>query len=91
MRYNIKDYSYDQAEKLNVVINPSTRGNYKIDVYKPNGDYITSIGNKNYSDFPTYILSHGLDYALERRRLYHLRHNKDKTHTRGFYSLNILW
>lgn len=90
MRYQIKDYSFDQAGKFNVVINPSTRGNYKIDVYNMNGDYITSVGNKNFSDYPTYILSHGIEYANERRRLYWSRHKNDKG-IRGFFALNLLW
>lgn len=45
--YSIKDYSYDQAEKLGVKIRPSKKSHYKIDILDMNGDYITSIGNKN--------------------------------------------
>ncbi len=88
--YTIKDYSFKQAKKLGVIIKPSNTSNYKIDVFDKNGDYITSIGNKNYSDFPTYILSHGIDYANRRRYLYHLRHKKDNQ-LRGILSLNLLW
>ena len=42
--YKIKDYSYNQAKKLNVKIKPSKKGNSKIDVYDNLNNYITSIG-----------------------------------------------
>lgn len=90
MKYNITDYSYDRAKQLNVKIQPSDKSNYKIDVFDKNDDYITSIGDKHYSDFPTYIQTHGILYAIERRKLYHLRHKKDNG-VKGFYALKILW
>lgn len=89
--YQIKNYSFNKAKKLGVNIYPSTKGDYKIDVYDKNNDYITSIGNKNYSDYPTYIETHGKKYANERKKLYHLRHEKDIDYIRGFLSLYILW
>ena len=91
--YKITDYSKRQADKLGVYIKPSEKPKYKIDVYDKNQQYITSIGALHYSDYPTYIKTHGNDYATERRRLYKLRHNKDrhKPGSRGFYSDNILW
>lgn len=88
--YSIKDYSYDQAEKLGVKIRPSKKSHYKIDILDMNGDYITSIGNKKYLDFPSYLELKGEKFALNRRRLYHLRHKNDNKE-RGFYALNILW
>ena len=48
--------------------------NKKIDVYK-NGEYIASIGDVRYNDYPTYILNDGKKYADERRKLYYKRHN----------------
>lgn len=88
--YQIKQYSYDRAKELGVHIQPSKKGKYKIDVFNADGDFITSIGHNQYSDYPTYIESHGLEYANTRRALYHIRHKKDYKE-RGFYSLNILW
>ncbi len=88
--YKIKPYSYDQAKKLDVIIKPSTLSNYKIDIYNRDDDYITSVGDRRYSDFPTYAETHNIDYANKRRALYHIRHKNDGGE-RGFYALNILW
>ena len=89
--YNIKQYSYNQAKKLNVSIYPSKKPNKKIDVYK-DGIYVTSIGYKGMMDYPSYLQTEGKKYADERRRLYHLRHSKDNVHgTTGWYALKILW
>ena len=87
--YNITKYSKDQAQKLGVVIKPSKRVNKKIDVFK-NNDFIVSIGDKRYKDYPTYIIENGLDYANERRKLYKNRHKKDAG-VAGFYAKKILW
>jgi hypothetical protein len=89
--YKIKKYSYDQAKKLNVIIKPSEHKNKKIDVFNKDGSYICSIGDSRYNDFPSY-LEIDKDLALEKRRLYHIRHRKDNIiGTRGWYSLKILW
>jgi hypothetical protein len=91
--YKITDYSYNQAKKLNVKIKPSKKGDSKIDVYDNLNNYITSIGNKNYNDYPNYILEKGKKYANERRTLYKKRHEKDRNvkNSRGFYADKILW
>jgi len=88
--YQITDYSYQQAKKLNVIIKPSTRKGKKIDVYDNNNKFIVSIGDINFSDYPTYIKEKGLKYADERRRLYHIRHKKD-SNLAGKFAKNILW
>jgi hypothetical protein len=90
MVYHIKDYTKKQAESIGLEVRPSTKGNYKIDVYK-DGDYITSIGNKNYKDYPTYLLLNGKAYADERRRLYYARHKKDLNYFRGLLTAILLW
>ena len=92
MSYKITNYSYNQAKKLNVEIKPSSNKKKKIDVYK-NNDYVTSIGAINYNDYPTYIEKKGIDYANQRRILYHQRHKKDlsKINSAGYYAYNILW
>jgi hypothetical protein len=90
--YQIKQYSYNQAEKLNVIIKPSTRKNKKIDVYDKQNNYITSIGDRRYKDYPTYLLQ-DKTLADERRRLYRIRHKKDKDilGSSGYYANKILW
>ncbi len=88
--YTIKKYSYDQAKILGVTIKPSESKNKKIDVFKDN-NFICSIGDSRFYDFPSY-LEIDKDLALEKRRLYHIRHRKDNIiGTRGWYSLKILW
>ena len=88
--YKIKDYSYKKARDLSLDIKPSKKAGKKIDVYK-NGDYITSIGDNRYKDYPTYVLENGKSYADERKRLYHIRHKKDVKHLRGGLASKILW
>ena len=90
--YKIKQYSLDQAKNLNVELKPSTNKKKKIDVFK-NNKKISSIGAIGYSDYPTFILDKGLDYANDKRRLYKIRHNKDikKIGSNGFYANKILW
>ena len=58
-KYKIKPYSYEQAKKIGVDIEPSTNPKYKIDIYTKEGQYITSIGARGYSDYPTFIEEDG--------------------------------
>lgn len=93
--YNILDYTFAKAKDLNVDVKPSMNPNKKIDVFK-NGKKIASIGATGYSDFPTYIKTKGLEYALTRRRLYYARHKneaniKDGNFTPSFYAKYLLW
>jgi hypothetical protein len=92
MSYDITDYSFKQAAKLGVDIKPSTKKNKKIDVIREN-KVIASIGDKRYSDFPTYMKERGLVFAKERRKLYKARHSKDlgKKDTAGYFANRILW
>lgn len=90
--YKIHSYSRRKATLLGVVIRPSIYSNKKIDVFRKK-IFLCSIGSSNYSDYPTYIQSHGRAYANERRLLYKKRHEKDrhKQNTPGFFADNILW
>jgi hypothetical protein len=90
MNYNISKYSLKKAKELNVIIRASTKKDKKIDIFDKDNKYIVSIGNINYMDFPAYIKKNGLVYAMERRRLYHLRH-KDNNGIAGKYAKEILW
>ena len=85
-------YSLKKAKSLKVEIKPSNQKNKKLDVFR-NNIYKCSIGDIRYSDYPTYINSHGLLYANQRRNLYKKRHENDrKVHgTAGYYADQILW
>lgn len=89
--YSITQYSKDQAKKLGVSIKPSTRKNKKIDVFK-DGEYVVSIGDVRYKDYPTFMKE---DKALadKRRQAYKKRHEKDRhtPNTAGYYADKILW
>jgi hypothetical protein len=89
--YKITDYSYQQAKKLGVDIKPSTNKKKKIDVFK-SGEKIASIGGKGYKDYPTY-LKENKALAEERRKLYKIRHEKDRKikGSAGFFADKILW
>lgn len=90
--YHITNYTKQKAKELNVTIKPSTNKNKKIDVFK-NNKKIASVGSIKNLDYPSHILKNGLEYANERRRLYRIRHNKDRNvkNSNGFYANKLLW
>jgi len=88
--YKITAYSYKQAKKLGVTIKNSTNPKKKIDVFK-NGKKMCSVGGIGYNDYPTYILKRGKSFANTRRKLYKIRHKKDKDSGCGYYADKILW
>jgi hypothetical protein len=90
--YSITNYTYKQAKKLKVIIKPSTNKTKKIDVYK-NNKKIASIGAYGMNDYPTYMKKKGIKYAKTRRRLYKIRHKKDriKKWTPGWLADKLLW
>jgi hypothetical protein len=97
-KYNIKPYSYSQAEKLGVQIFASDNPRKKIEVYDSEGNFICYIGDSQFLDYPSYmeLEDRGLaqkGYAKERRRLYKIRHKKDmdKEGTPSFFASRILW
>lgn len=92
MSYQIKNYSYKQADLLGVEIKPSVKKNKKIDVFK-NGKLILSIGSLGYKDYPTYIEENGVQYANKRRALYKKRHDNNRHFygSAGYYADKILW
>jgi hypothetical protein len=87
--YTITNYSKQKAKELNVIIKASTLKNKKIDVFK-NEKKVASIGDTRYQSYPDYIKSKGKEYADERRKLYKIRHAKNKGVT-GYYADKILW
>ena len=92
MTYSITKYTYNKAKQLGVTIKPSTNKTKKIDVYKKTFK-IASIGAYGMNDYPTYIKKKGIKYAKTRRRLYKIRHNKDRKTkgTPGWYADKLLW
>jgi hypothetical protein len=90
--YEITTYTRTQAKRLGVEVRPSTVKTKKIDVFL-DGKKIASVGGAGYSDYPTYINSHGKAYADGRRRLYKVRHEKDR-HAKwsaGYLADQLLW
>lgn len=73
----------------------STRKNKKYDVFK-DGKYITSFGDNRYQHYFDKVgLWSNLNHNdKERRRLYRLRHSKDKLDDKtsaGYFSYYYLW
>jgi hypothetical protein len=91
--YHITQYTYDRAKELGVEVSPSKIKGKKIDVYTKGGEYICSVGAKGYADFPTYMELNGIEYAKQKRKLYKMRHEKDrhKVGSRGYYADQLLW
>jgi hypothetical protein len=90
--YQISSRQKKIAKFLGVEIYPSNNKNKKIDVYQ-NGKKIVSIGAKGYLDYSMYMDQYGKEYANERKKLYKLRHAKDKSKkgSAGYYANLILW
>ena len=90
--YRIKKLQYKTAKALGVEIKPSTKKGKKIDVFK-NGKKVASIGAKGYNDYATYIEKKGINYANVRKKLYKIRHQKDRmvVGSAGYYADKILW
>lgn len=90
--YSITPYTYTQAKRIGVTVNPSKNKTKKIDVLK-HGKRIASVGAYGMNDYPTYIKRNGQDYANTRRRLYKRRHEKDRKikWSRGWLADKLLW
>jgi hypothetical protein len=90
--YTITKRQKQNAKVLGVTIKPSSNKNKKIDVFY-DGKKIAEIGDIRYMDYDLYIQYAGLTYANERRRLYKIRHDKDRKikGSAGYYADKILW
>lgn len=93
VEYQITPRQEENAIRENVIIFPSKRKNKKLDVYTADGDYMFSIGDKRYKDYDLYLAENSKQYADNRRRLYKIRHskNKDIKGTPSYYADKILW
>lgn len=90
--YIILPYTYQQAKKVNVKIERSDKPKYKLKVITQKGDIIYC-GAKGYNDYPTYMKKYGKEFADKRRKLYKMRHEKDRHQvgTPGYYADKLLW
>jgi len=90
--YTITNYTRRQAKKLRVTVKRSTNPAKKLDVFK-NGVKIATCGATGYNDYPTFWKKYGKKYADTRRRLYKIRHNRDRKvpGSDGYYADKLLW
>lgn len=90
--YVITAHTKRQARRLGVDVKRSSVKGKKIDVFK-NGRKIASVGAIGYGDYGTYLRTRGKTYADERRRLYKIRHARDRKRrgTKGYYADQLLW
>ncbi len=101
MSYTITTYTKNKAKKLGVIVKRSTNKKKKIDVFRKikNKDgkmvlkKLASVGAINYNDYPTFIKTKGKAYADKRRKLYKIRHNKNrhKKETPSYWADQLLW
>lgn len=93
MPYYITPYTKRQAKKYGVVIKPSRVNGKKIDVFDKSGKKLASVGALGYGDYPTFMRKKGKEYADSRRKMYKIRHQKDrhKRGTPGFWADKLLW
>ena len=87
--YKIKPQQRKRAKEIGVEIRPSTKGNFKLDVYSK-GRLIASVGHKQYADYATYKEEKGLAFANLRKQAYFRRHQSDKS-LRGLLAKFLLW
>lgn len=90
--YTISAHTKSQAKKLGVEVRRSKSKGKKLDVFKK-GKKIASIGALGYSDYPTFMKTHGKAHAEKRRSAYKKRHSKDRSKkgSPGYYADKLLW
>lgn len=91
-RYHILPYTFKRAKTLKVHVEPSDKPKYKLKVTTKQGKIIYC-GALGYNDYPTYMKKYGKAFATKRRKLYKMRHEKDRhtTNTPGYYADVLLW
>ena len=93
MAYKILHYTLEQARRHNVIVKPSKVQGKKIDVFNKKGEKLASVGALGFGDYPTYMQTHGKEFAEQRRKMYKIRHEKDrhKFGSPGYYADKLLW
>lgn len=96
--YIITEYSFNQANRLGVIIKPSQNEKKKIDVFDKDGNLLHSICDIKSMDYPNYLKAERLGKypkgtANRNRYLYKKRHAKDLKvkGSAGYYANEILW
>lgn len=91
--YKILPYTKARAKRINVIVRPSKRKGKKLDVYDRKGNYLTSVGARGYLDYPTYRKLYGREIAEKRKKLYKMRHERDRKirNTPGYFADQLLW
>lgn len=91
MDYQILPRTHEMAKHIGVTVRKSTNPNKKIDVFK-DGKKVASIGGAGYEDYPHYLRK-DKGIAEEKKRLYKLRHEKDRkvVGSPGWYADKLLW
>lgn len=93
MTYQITPYTLQRAYEIGLIVTPSQNKKYKLKVSDYSGKFLFNAGDANYSDYPTYLQTHGKKFADIRRRLYLTRHHKEieKVGSRGSIIAYLLW
>lgn len=92
MTYKITKYTERKAKQHNLIVKPSEKLNKKLDVFDNTGNYIVSVGDSRYADYPTYIKTKGQAYADKRKELYYKRHiNKGEKYSKDWLAKTLLW
>ena len=83
----ISQYTYDVAKQLGIKIAPSK---HKINIFDYHGNFICSIGGKNYY---SYVKQYGHHYAEYKRLGYWCKHRKkiNKLGSVAYYTAFLLW
>jgi len=92
MPYHITAYTYKKAKRLGLQVKPARQATKKLDVFR-RGKKLASVGFYGMNDYPTYVQTRGRSYANKRRRLYKMRHEKDRhiKNSRGWFADQLLW
>jgi hypothetical protein len=91
--YKILPYTKAKARRLNIIVRSSKRKGKKLDIFDKNGKYVTSVGARGYLDYPSYRKLYGREVAEKRRKLYKMRHQKDRKikNSPGWFADQLLW
>ena len=83
----ISQHTYDLAKDLGIKIAPSGK---KINVFDYHGNFICSIGGKNYY---SYVKQYGQHYAEHKKLEYWCKHRKkiNKFGSIAYYTAILLW
>jgi hypothetical protein len=93
MSYKITQYTKSRAKEIGAIVKPSKNPKKKIDVFDKDGNFLTAVGAVGYKDYPTYMKEKGKEYADERRRLFKIRHQKNRTKegSDAWFADQLLW